>query len=88
MFNKCDRDQHDTSKTLTVASQSEVSMKQFKSVNCFSTIETKTRPFMIPFVVTPKKYSIIGTPYFEKYIQNINIQVLPKTSKFLSGLNL
>ena len=40
---------------LTIAIQSEVPIKQYISVTCFSSIETKARFFMIPFAVAGKK---------------------------------
>ena len=41
MFNFCNQDQHDTSVTLTIANQSEVPIKQYFSVTCFSPIGKK-----------------------------------------------
>ena len=49
LFIVCTHDQHDTSQTLTIVKQSEVPIKQHISVTCFSSIETKSRCFMIPF---------------------------------------
>ena len=51
MAHVCDPNQHDTSKTLTIANQSEVPIKHNNSVTCFSSIETKSSSFVIPFAV-------------------------------------
>ena len=71
MFTVCDHDQHVISKTLTIVSQSEKPTKQYISVTRFSTIETKSRNIVIPFAVADIKYNIFGTPFSEKYIQNM-----------------
>ena len=85
MFNVSDHDQHDTSKTLTFANQSENPNKQFIFLTCFSSIETKSRYFMMPFAVADGEYHIHGTLVFEKYIQNINIQNFTKNFKHPPG---
>ena len=66
MIKVCNLDQNDTSKTLTIANQSEVPIKHYTSVTCFSSIETTSRYIMIPFVVADFKYFLIGTLFFEK----------------------
>ena len=43
MFNFCNHDQRDTSKTLTIANQSDVPNKQYFSVTGFSSMDTKSR---------------------------------------------
>ena len=61
-------------------------------------IEQISRRFIIPFAVTDIKYNILGTPFLEEYIQNINIQDFtvqfkhqskdqPNTTKFTSLLS-
>ena len=63
-----------------------------------TTFEDNTRQFTIPFAVADIKYNILGTPFFEEYIQNINIQdftlqfkhqskVYPNYTKFTSLLS-
>ena len=42
----CNNNHHDKSKTLTLANQSHIPIKQTISVTCFSSIETKSRSFM------------------------------------------
>ena len=39
-----------------------------------TTKEDDSRQFTIYFAVAGKKYNILGTPFFEEYIQNIKIQ--------------
>ena len=39
-----------------------------------TSIEETPRHLFIPFVVADIEYNIIGTPFFEEFIQNINIQ--------------
>ena len=74
MFNVCHHDQNDTTKTFSIANHSEVPFKQFTSVNFFSSKETKPRYFVITFVVAGINYIILGAPFFDKYVQNINIK--------------
>ena len=69
--------QHNTlnsSKTLTVANQTEVPILHYVTVTLNTTIEEDSRQFTIPFAVADIKYKILGTPFFEENIQNINIQ--------------
>ena len=73
MFKNCNLDQYDTSKTLTISNQSETLIKPYNSVICFSTVETKSRCFMLLFAVADNKQKILGKPSFEKYIQNLTI---------------
>ena len=61
------------SKTLTVANHTEVPIVHYITVTLKPTIEDDSRQFTIPFAVADIKYSILGTPFFEEYIQNINI---------------
>ena len=51
MFNVCNHDQHDTSKTLTIANYSEDPIEQYIFVTCISSIETKSRQLMIASAV-------------------------------------
>ena len=74
MYNVCNFDQHDASKTLSIANQSENSIEQYSSVTCFSSKDTKSSYFKIPFNVANNKHSILGTLFFEKHIQKRFIQ--------------
>ena len=65
---------HNSSKTLTVANQTEVPILDYSTITLNTTIEDNSRQFTIPFAVADIKYNILGTPFFEENIQNINIQ--------------
>ena len=65
---------HNSSKTLTVANQTEVPILHYITITLNTTIEDDSRQFTIPFAVADIKYSILGTPFFEENIRNINIQ--------------
>ena len=73
-FNICIHDQHETSKMLAIANQFEVPIRKFIFATCFSSVETKSRYFMVPFVVTDFLNIILRKPFFEKYIQTINLE--------------
>ena len=64
---------HNSSKTLTVANQTEVPILHI-TITLNTTIEDDSRQFTKPFAVADIKYNILSTPFFEKNIQNINIQ--------------
>ena len=55
-----------TSKTLTVARQTEVPILHYKITTLKSSIEQTSRQFIIPFAVAVIKYNILGTPFFEE----------------------
>ena len=74
MFNVCNQDQDDTPKTLTIANHSEIPFEHQFSVTCFSSIETKSKYFMIPFALVDTKENAFGTQFFEKYKRKIIIQ--------------
>ena len=65
---------HITSKTLTVANQTEVPILQYANLILNTTIDNNSRCFSVPFAVADIKYNILGTPFFEDKIQNIHIQ--------------
>ena len=65
---------HNTSKTLTVANQTEVPIFYYANVVLTPTIDDNSRYFSVPFAVADIKYNIRGTPFFEDNIQNINNQ--------------
>ena len=83
------------SKTLTVANQTEVFVLHFVIVAVNTKIEDDSCQFTILFAVANIQYNIFGTPFFEEYIQNINVQYFtlefeyqskqhPKFAKFTS----
>ena len=49
-------------------------MPYYVTITLNTTIEDDSRQFTIPFAVADIKYNILGTPFFEENIQNINIQ--------------
>ena len=61
-------------KTLTVANQTEVPFIHFISMTWFTEVNHQTRSFNIEFAVANIKYNILGTPFFNKNIQNIDFQ--------------
>ena len=63
-----------SSKTLTVANQTEVPILHYITITLNTTIEDDSRQFTILFAVADIKFNILGTPFFEENIQNINIQ--------------
>ena len=63
-----------SSKTLTVANQTEALFLHYVIITLNTTIEDDSRQYTIPFAVADIKYNILGTPFFEENIQNINIQ--------------
>ena len=65
---------HHSSKTLTVANQTEVPILHYANIILNTTFEDNSRSFSVPFAVADIKYNILGTPFFEDNIQNINIQ--------------
>ena len=78
-------DYHDTTKTLSIANQSAVSIEQNVSVTFLPSKETRSSYFKNPFATADNKYSIFGLPFLGKYIQIIHIQVF--TMNFKRSLN-
>ena len=68
------------SKTITVANQTEVPILNYITLTCNKEIKENSRHFIVLFAVADIKYHILGTPFFEKNIQSIDIQNL--TMKF------
>ena len=62
------------SKTLTVANQTEVPILHYANIILNTSIDDNSRYFSVPFAVADIKYNILGTPFFEDNIQNINIK--------------
>ena len=91
----CNNKTNHTSKTLTVANQTEVPTLHYISTTLNTSIEQTSRQNIIPFAVKDIKYNSLGTPLFEENIQNIIIQDFtlqfkyqskdqPNTTKFTS----
>ena len=59
---------HHSSKTLTVANQTEVPILQYANIILNTTIDDNSRSFSVPFAVADIKYNIRGTPFFEDNI--------------------
>ena len=59
---------------MTVANQTEVPILHYITVTVNTTVEDDSRQFTIPIAVADIKYNTLGTPFFEEYIQNKNIQ--------------
>ena len=75
---------HHTSKTLTVANQTEVHILHYANIILNTTFDEISRYFSVPFAVADIKYNILGTPFFEDNIQNINIQDFTLEFKYQS----
>ena len=72
------------SKTLTVANQTEVPILHFVNIILNITIDENSRYFSVPFAIADIKYNILGTPFVEDNIQNINIQDFTLEFKYQS----
>ena len=73
-----------TSKTLTVANQTEVLILHYANIILNTTIDDFSRYFSVPFAVADIKHNILGTPFFEDKIQNIIIQDFTLEFKYQS----
>ena len=73
-----------SSKTLTVANQTEVPILHYANIILNTPIDDNSRSFSVPFAVADIKYNILGTPFFEDNIQNINIQDFTLEFKYQS----
>ena len=65
-----------SSKTLPNSNQTEVPILHYVTITLNTTIEDDSRQFtaVLPFAVADIKHNILGTPFFEENIQNINLQ--------------
>ena len=63
-----------SSKTLTVANQTEVPILHYVTLTLNTTKEDDSRRFTILFAVADIKYNALCTPFFEESIQNVNIR--------------
>ena len=73
-----------TSKTLTVAKQTEIPIFHYANIILNTTIDDNSRYFSVLFAVADIKCNILGTPFFEDNIQNINIQDFTLEFKYQS----
>ena len=78
---------HNTSKTLTVANQTEVPILHYANIILNTTIDENSRYFSVPFAVADIKYNILGTPFLEDNIHNINIQDFTLEFKYQSKIH-
>ena len=78
---------HHTSKPLTVANQTEVPILDYAPIILNTTIEYISRYFSVFFAVADNKHNILGTPFFEDSIQNINIQDFTLEFKYQSKIH-
>ena len=75
IINFCNHDQHDTSKTLIIESNSNKFLsKQSYFVTCFSSIETERSYFMIPSADI--KQNILGTPIVRNTCRMLYFKIL------------
>ena len=72
------------SKTLSVANQTEVPILHHANILLNTTFDDNSRYFSGPFAVADIKYNILGTPFSEDNIQNINIQDFTLEFKYQS----
>ena len=77
-------DQLENPKTLTVANQTEVPILHYANIILNTTIDENSRYFSVPFAVADIKNNILGTPFFEDKMQNINIQDFTLEFKYQS----
>ena len=73
-----------TLKTLTVANQTEVPILHYANTILNTTFDDTSRFFSVPFAVADFKYNILGTPFFEVIVQNINKQDFTLEFKYQS----
>ena len=83
----CNNQTNQTSKTLTVANQTEVPILDFITITLYTSKDQTSRQFIILFAVANIKYNFFGTPFFEKYMQNIDIKDFTLQFKHQSKIN-
>ena len=72
---------HNSSKTLTVANQTEFPILHYITITLNTTIEDNSRQFTIPFAVADIKYNILGTPSLKKTFKTSIYKILHYISK-------
>ena len=77
---------HNSSKTLTVANQTEVPILHYVTLVSNTSIEEDSRQFTIPSAVADINNNFLGTPFSEENIQNISIQDFTLQFKHHSGV--
>ena len=75
------------SNILNVANQTEVPILHYVTIYLNTTIEDDSRQFTIPSAVADINYNVLGTPFCEENIQNINIQVFTLQIKHQSTIH-
>ena len=88
LLNSKQNNPQNASKTLTVVNQSEVPLLHYVTLTLNTTIEDDSRQFTIPFCSSRHKIHILGTPFFEENIQNINFQYFTLQFKHHSRVHL
>ena len=76
-----------TKHSIPFANQTEVPILHYVTVTLNTTMEDDSRQFTISFAIAVIKYNILGTPCFEKYIPNMNIQDFPLQFKHQSTIH-
>ena len=79
-----------TSKTSTVANQTEVPILLYANIILNTTIHDNSCYFSVPFAVSDIKYNILGTPFFEDNIQNTfkyQSKIHPNNEKYTTLLS-
>ena len=76
-----------TSKTLTVANQTEVPILHYANIILNTTIDDNSRSFLVPFSVADIKYNILDTTFFGNNIQNKSIQDFTLEFKYQSKVH-
>ena len=72
LLKKTRNDTFNSSKTSTVANQTEVPVLHCVTLTIIATIEVDSRHFIMPFAVADIKYDLLGTPFSGDYIQIVN----------------
>ena len=78
---------HNTSKTVFVANQTEVPILHYANISLNTTIDDNSRYSSVTLAVADIKHNILGTPFFEDNMQNINIQNFTLEFKYQSKTN-
>ena len=77
MFNVCNQQKNYISKLLAIAQQFEFPIRQYPSVTCFSSPETKSRNLFIPSALTVTKNNILGTNILWKTLKKVVLKFSP-----------
>ena len=77
MTNVCNQNEHDMSKTLTIAIQSEMPIKYYLSVKCFSSNVENSRFFIIPSL-----WLILNKTFLENHFSRNTFKFLTSKISF------